>query len=82
MEDLNSIFADVDLDGIVDPGEEVVNIDIESIEDHSIMDAKAMVENLSKFYYDEEFMKANPSLKKRIDSELESLRILIKMRRI
>ena len=81
MENLNSIFADVDLDGIVDPGEEVVNIDIESIEDHSIMDAKAMVENLSKFYYDEEFMKANPSLKKRIDSELESLRILIKMRK-
>ena len=81
MEDLNSIFADVDLDGIVDPGEEVVNIDIESIEDHSIMDARSMVENLSKFYYDEEFMKANPSLKKRIDSELESLRILIKMRK-
>lgn len=80
MEDLNNIFADVNLDGIVD-AEEIVNIDIDGIDDNSIIDAKAMVENLSKFYYDEEFMKSNPSLKKRIDSELESLRILIKMRK-
>lgn len=80
MEDLNNIFADVNLNGIVD-AEEIVNIDIDGIDDNSIIDAKAMVENLSKFYYDEEFMRDNPSLKKRIDSELESLRILIKMRK-
>lgn len=80
MENLNDIFKDVDLDGIVD-AEEIVNIDIDGIDDKSIIDAKSMVENLSKFYYDEEFMRANPSLKKRIDSELESLRILIKMRK-
>ena len=81
MNDLNDIFTDVNLDGIVDPGKEVVNIDIVEIEDRSIYDAKSMVDNLSKFYYDEEFMKENPSLKKRIDGELESLRILIKMRK-
>ena len=81
MDNLNDIFADdINLEGIVD-AEEIVNIDIDGIDDNSIADAKAMVENLSKFYYDEEFMKANPSLKKRIDSELESLRILIKMRK-
>lgn len=80
MENLNDIFNDVNLDGIVD-AEEIVNIDIDGIDDNSIIDARAMVENLSKFYYDEEFMRANPSLKKRIDSELESLRILIKMRK-
>ena len=80
MNNLNDIFDDVNLEGIVD-AEEIVNIDIDGIDDNSIIDAKAMVENLSKFYYDEEFMRANPSLKKRIDSELESLRILIKMRR-
>lgn len=81
MDNLNDIFADdINLEGIVD-AEEIINIDIDGIDDKSIEDAKAMVENLSKFYYDEEFMKANPSLKKRIDSELESLRILIKMRK-
>lgn len=81
MSNLNDIFADdINLEGIVD-AEEIVNIDIDGIDDKSIIDAKAMVENLSKFYYDEEFMRENPSLKKRIDSELESLRILIKMRK-
>ena len=81
MNNLNDIFADdINLEGIVD-AEEIINIDIDGIDDNSIIDARAMVENLSKFYYDEEFMKANPSLKKRIDSELESLRILIKMRK-
>lgn len=81
MENLSNIFVDdINLEGIVD-AEEIVNIDIDGIDDNSIVDARAMVENLSKFYYDEEFMRENPSLKKRIDSELESLRILIKMRK-
>lgn len=80
MNNLNDIFDDVNLEGIVD-AEEIINIDIDDIGDRSMIDARAMVENLSKFYYDEEFMKANPNLKKRIDGELESLRILIKMRK-
>lgn len=80
MDDLNEIFQDIDLKGIVD-AEEIVNIDIDNIDDHSMTDARNMVNNLAEFYYDEEFMKANPNLKKRIDSELESLRILIKMRK-
>ena len=80
MDNLNNLFEDIDLKDIVD-AEEIINIDIDDIGDKSMLDARAMVENLSKFYYDEEFMRDNPSLKKRIDSELESLRILIKMRK-
>lgn len=60
---------------------EDVVIDIDGIGSTSEMDARDMVDNLSKFYYDEEFMRKNPNVKKRIDSELESLRVLIKMRK-
>ena len=50
MDNLNDIFADdINLEGIVD-AEEIVNIDIDGIDDKSIADAKAMVENLSKFH--------------------------------
>lgn len=80
MENLEEIFSNINLNDIVD-AEEILHIDIDDIGDSSISDAKIMVENLSKFYYDDEFMKNNPSLKKRIDNELESLRILIKMRK-
>lgn len=82
MEKHNDLFQDVEneLDGIID-GEEIIHIDIDCIDKDSIDDARLMVENLSKFYYDEEFMSNNPTLKKRIDSELESMRLLIKMRR-
>ena len=69
-----------DIDGPIN-GENLVTIDVDHIDATSISDAKAMVENLSKFYYDEKFMKDNPNIKKRIDSELESLRVLIKMRK-
>ena len=40
-----------------------------------------MIDNLSQFYYDEEFMKAHPQIRKRINDELETMRILIKMRK-
>ena len=80
MQDLDNIFAPVDLEGIVD-AEEIINIDIEGIEDKSMDAAMQVVQNISAFYYDEDFIKTQPSLKHRIDSELESLRILIKMRK-
>ncbi len=64
-----------------DFGETLVNIDMDSIGEDALSDARSMVDNLSKFYYDEGFMKAHPNFKKRVDTELESLRILIKMRR-
>lgn len=60
---------------------EDIAIDIDGIDLASEASAKDMVDNISRFYYDEEFMQAHPDVKKRIDVELESLRILIKMRK-
>ena len=69
-----------DVDGDIN-GESLVTIDVDGIDSESLTDARDMVENLSKFYYDDNFMKNNPNFKKRVDSELESLRLLIKMRK-
>lgn len=74
MEDLEKEIFDID-------GENLITIDLSDIDDSSIKDAKDMVNNLSQFYYDEEFIKNHPTIKKRIDSELESMRVLIKMRK-
>lgn len=65
----------------VDPEELVQTIDIEAIDDEAMRLAMEMVNNLSDVYFDSEFMKENPSLKKRIDFGIESMRILIKMRK-
>ena len=62
-------------------GENLITIDLSDIDDSSIKDARDMINNLSQFYYDEEFIKSHPTIKKRIDSELESMRVLIKMRK-
>ena len=35
---------------------------------------------MAEFYYDPEFLKKNPNFKKRVDNDLESLRMLLKMR--
>ena len=74
------IFEDFDKSGIVD-SEPIVDFDLDGIDAESSQDATDLVQNLSKFYYNEEFMAANPTFKKRVDADLESLRILIKMRK-
>lgn len=79
MNDIKELFEDspiFDTDGM-----QLVDIDLDGIDTQSKQDAADMVENLSKFYYDEEFMRKNPTFKKRVDEELESLRVLIKMRK-
>jgi hypothetical protein len=58
-----------------------VDIDLESINESAKTDAVSLIDNLSKLYYDEDFMKRNPTFKKRVDTDLESLRILFKMRK-
>lgn len=78
MDDIEKTIFEIDSELT---GENLTIIDIDEIETASITDAKAMVDNLSRFYYDEDFMKQHPNFKKRIDSELESLRLLIKMRK-
>ena len=73
----NDIF--VDNDNIID-GLEIVNIDIEGISTDADAKAKTLFEDLTNFYYDEEFLKANPNFRRRVDNDVESLRMLLKMR--
>lgn len=61
-------------------GLEVVNIDIEGIGVDAENKAKILIEDLAKFYYDEEFLKSNPNFRRRVDNDMESLRMLLKMR--
>lgn len=61
-------------------GFEVVNIPIEDIGIEAQDKAKSLIEDLTNFYYDEEFLKKNPNFRKRVDNDMESLRMLIKMR--
>lgn len=78
MSDISGLFEDNDIE--VD-GLQLVEIDLEGINEEAKADAVALIDNLSKFYYDEDFMRRNPTFKKRVDTDLESLRILFKMRR-
>lgn len=72
MEDINDI--------VIDP-EEVIHFDIEEIDKESIDEAVGMVDNLATFYYDDKFMCSHPSFKKRVDTDLESLRVMLKLRK-
>ena len=48
--------------------------------DITLKKAKSLIEDLAKFYYDDEFLKANPNFRKRVDNDIEALRMLLKMR--
>lgn len=76
---MNELFSDDFKDNI--DTESVVDFNLDGIDKESEFEATELIHNLSKFYYNEEFMSANPTFKKRVDSDLESLRILIKMRK-
>lgn len=62
-------------------GVDVVHIDMDEIDNGSQADAENTIRILTKLYCDDEFLNRNPRLKQRIDHELDSLRILNKMRR-
>ena len=79
MSELSELFGD-DIQPEID-GLQLVEIDLEGINEAAKTDAVALIDNLSKFYYDADFMRRNPAFKKRVDTDLESLRILFKMRR-
>ena len=74
FEDADTISPDID-------GLQLIDIDMDGIDEESKRDAVALIDNLSKFYYDENFMRQHPTFKKRVDTDLESLRILFKMRK-
>lgn len=73
--EIEHLFEDGTIDGL-----EVVNIPIEDISKNANEKAQSLVEDLTEFYYDPEFLKKNPNFKKRVDNDLESLRMLLKMR--
>jgi hypothetical protein len=75
--DIDNMFADDD--NIID-GLDIVNIDIEGIGSDAESKAKTLFEDLTTFYYDPEFLKANPNFRRRVDNDIESLRLLLKMR--
>ena len=70
-------------DLVVDPNIEGLSeeIDVQAIEQVAKDESFSMCKNLREIYFDEEFMTKNPKLKERLDVELESLRVLIKMRK-
>lgn len=78
VDEFDGMFAGPD-DNVID-GLEVVNIPIEDIGNEAEGKAKSLIEDLAKFYYDDEFLKANPNFRKRVDNDMESLRMLLKMR--
>lgn len=76
MDLIDDLQPQLDIDGV-----QLVDIDLDNINESAQKDAIALIDNLSKFYYDEDFMRRNPTFKKRVDTDLESLRILFKMRK-
>lgn len=73
--EIEGLFEDGTIDGL-----DIVNIPIEDISKNANNKAQSLVEDLTEFYYDPEFLKNNPNFKKRVDNDLESLRMLLKMR--
>jgi len=73
--------TDFDPSDLIDNEEDVVNIDTDRIDSDSFKEASELVENLKDIYADPEFMKANPKFAARLKSEVENLRILIKIRK-
>ena len=67
----------------IDPAIEGLSeeINVEEIERVAKDESFAMCKNLRDIYFDEEFMAKYPKFKERLDIELESLRVLIKMRK-
>lgn len=74
----SELFEDMpfDVDGV-----QLVDINLDNINQSAQDEAVNIIDNLSRFYYDEDFMKSHPSFKKRVDTDLESLRVLFKMRK-
>ena len=74
------LFEPEQLESIIDP-EQIVNIDIEAIDGESEDEALKLIDNISRFYYNKDFMDEHPAFKKRVDADLESIRINLKMRK-
>lgn len=82
---MNENFRDSwDVDDPIDidtPLDDAIYIDMDEIDQKSSDESKLMFRDLERIYSNSEFMQEHPEYKKRLDIELESLRILIKMRK-
>lgn len=75
-------MKDKDIEDLfVDPEGIAEDINIADIEQEAKNASFALCRNLREVYFDEDFMKNNPRFKERLDVELESLRVLVKMRK-
>ena len=64
-----------------EPITESVYIDMDEIDRNARNDSMSMLKDLSKIYGNKKFMAEHPEYKNRLDLELESIRVLLKMRR-
>lgn len=60
---------------------DLIDFNLPQINTESESYANSLVKGILQLYYDEKFINENPSLKKRMDNDIESLRILFKMRK-
>lgn len=79
-QEIADIFGQLN-DVTIDSDELGFDINLDDIGAKSKQSASDLIENLSKLYCNEEFMSSHPTFKRRVDSELESLMLLFKMRR-
>ena len=79
MTNLND--KEFDPTGLFDNEEDIVNIDTDRIDTDAVKEASELVENLKEIYSDSEFMKNNPKFATRLKSEVENVRILLKIRK-
>ena len=83
--DMNERFRDDwDVDDPIEidtPLDDAIYIDMDELDQKAKDESKLMFKDLERIYSNEQFMTEHPEYKKRLDIELESLRILIKMRK-
>lgn len=83
---MGSAAADIfNLAGVIDSaGEdlEVMDINLDEISEESDQSAQQLLSNISSMYFDKAFMDAHPSFKSRVDAEVESFKLLYKLRRV
>ena len=75
-----NIDFDPTIDLTIDP-ENIEYIPIDEFSEQAKKSAVDMIADLSNIYYNEEFMQRHPKFKARVDMEIDSLRVLIKMRK-
>lgn len=82
---MNENFRDLwDVDDPIDidtPLDDAIYIDMDEVNQQSEDESKLMFRDLERIYSNDDFMREHPEYKKRLDIELEALRILIKMRK-